>query len=185
MISIGARGTKVRSLQEMLVKEGYLPDKREIDSIFGPKTRAAVVEFQKNNKLKVDGIVGDETSREIMFLKYQNFNSHEFKCKCRGAYCDGFPAKIDEDLVTQLQRIRNSLKRPVIITSGLRCERHNINSGGVKSSLHLKGRAADIRSPGVSVKELGKLVVDINSHGGCGISYDSFVHLDTGSKRIW
>lgn len=41
---------------------------------FGPKTEAAVREFQKNNGLKVDGIVGNETWRRIMRLESQKPN---------------------------------------------------------------------------------------------------------------
>ncbi|HAE62231.1 MAG TPA: hypothetical protein DCG38_07880 [Eubacteriaceae bacterium] len=185
MIKIGDRGVEVKKLQNMMVRQGYLKDEEDIDSIFGPKTKKAVTEFQKDYGLKIDGIVGAETSREIMFLKYPNFSSKEFRCKCNGKYCNGFPRQIDEDLIAVLQRIRNKIGMPIVISSGLRCPRHNNLSGGVRDSLHLRGKAADIKAKGISVRDLGKVVVETNTHGGCGISYESFVHLDTGAKRMW
>ncbi|MEK7528590.1 MAG: peptidoglycan-binding domain-containing protein [Patescibacteria group bacterium] len=32
-----------------------------IDGYFGPKTQSAVIDFQKNNRLETDGIVGPQT----------------------------------------------------------------------------------------------------------------------------
>ena len=49
-------GTK--NLQTALNKYGYNLD---VDGKFGPKTLAAVKDFQKNNNLTVDGIVGTKT----------------------------------------------------------------------------------------------------------------------------
>lgn len=37
-----------------------------VDGIFGPKTRKAVVAFQKRMKLTADGIVGPNTWRKLL-----------------------------------------------------------------------------------------------------------------------
>ena len=58
-ISEGATGATVRWAQYLLVRRG-LTDK-EIDGIFGPKTKAAVEQFQRDSKITVDGIVGPVT----------------------------------------------------------------------------------------------------------------------------
>ena len=55
----GMRGEDVRELQNKLASLGY--DVGPVDGIFGPRTERAVIEFQKNNGLKVDGIVGPQT----------------------------------------------------------------------------------------------------------------------------
>jgi peptidoglycan hydrolase-like protein with peptidoglycan-binding domain len=58
---MGDRGTRVTQLQQRLNgKPSKLP-RLNPDSIFGPKTQARVIEFQKDNGLKADGIVGDLT----------------------------------------------------------------------------------------------------------------------------
>ena len=55
----GSRGDAVRRLQELLNKKGF--DCGAVDGIFGSKTYAAVVAFQKANGLSADGIVGPLT----------------------------------------------------------------------------------------------------------------------------
>jgi hypothetical protein len=47
-----------------------------------------------------------------------------------------------------LQRIRDRLGKPIIITSGYRCQALNRAVGGVTSSDHQSGQAADIVAPG-------------------------------------
>ena len=59
MVYRGSRGDAVRKLQELLNKKGF--DCGAVDGIFGSKTYAAVVAFQKANGLGADGIVGPLT----------------------------------------------------------------------------------------------------------------------------
>lgn len=74
-------------------------------------------------------------------VKY--FTPKEFKCKCGGRFCNGYPVEPDKNLVTLLDLIREDADTPCIISSGIRCETHNANVGGVRNSWHKKGRAAD------------------------------------------
>ena len=59
MLRTGSRGDAVRKLQEMLNAKGYTCG--SVDGIFGSKTKAAVLAFQKANGLGADGIVGPLT----------------------------------------------------------------------------------------------------------------------------
>ena len=59
MLRTGSRGDAVRKLQELLNALGY--DCGSVDGIFGSKTKAAVLAFQKANGLGADGIVGPLT----------------------------------------------------------------------------------------------------------------------------
>lgn len=59
MVSYGSRGDAVRKLQELLNAKGYTCG--NVDGIFGSKTYAAVLAFQKANGLTADGIVGPLT----------------------------------------------------------------------------------------------------------------------------
>ena len=54
----GNTGSSVRELQQKLNQNGYHLDE---DGVFGSNTYRAVVDYQKKNKLLVDGVVGDET----------------------------------------------------------------------------------------------------------------------------
>lgn len=54
----GSRGEAVRDLQVRLASAGYAADP---DGIFGPRTRAAVMAFQRESGLAADGIAGPDT----------------------------------------------------------------------------------------------------------------------------
>ena len=59
----GNEGDAVRALQKRLKTLGYLTD--SADGSYGEKTKAAVIAFQSNNGLKVDGIAGTGTLNAI------------------------------------------------------------------------------------------------------------------------
>lgn len=59
LLRTGSRGDAVRKLQELLNAKGYTCG--SVDGIFGSKTYAAVLAFQKANGLAADGIVGSLT----------------------------------------------------------------------------------------------------------------------------
>jgi len=64
---MGSSGPHVRDLQEMLNLAVPLPPLLEVDGIFGPKTSARVVMFQKQApRLVPDGIVGPLTSKALL-----------------------------------------------------------------------------------------------------------------------
>ena len=62
----------------------------------------------------------------------------------------------------------------------------NKNSSGVaKKSLHMQGKAIDIRLPGRQLSELRKMAQNMKV-GGVGFYPGSeFIHLDTGRVRSW
>lgn len=58
----GARGEAVKYLQWFLVNKGF---KIKIDGSFGPATEEAVLRYQEDTGLKVDGIVGAKTWEQL------------------------------------------------------------------------------------------------------------------------
>lgn len=63
----GSQGNQVKTLQRVLSTYGYsLGSKNPFDGKFGSKTDAAVREFQADNKLTVDGIVGAKTWNKLL-----------------------------------------------------------------------------------------------------------------------
>jgi len=81
-------------------------------------------------------------------------------------------------------------KGPVHIISGYRSPATNAwlagNSDGVAfHSLHMQGKAIDIRLPGRSVRHVGKAAMSLKG-GGVGMYPASdFVHVDSGRLRHW
>lgn len=59
----GSRGVNVKIAQEALNRFGY---NLSVDGKFGPKTEEAVKDFQRNNKLVSDGIIGKKTWEKLM-----------------------------------------------------------------------------------------------------------------------
>ncbi len=57
-LASGAHGDEVMQLQTRLVADGFIVSK---DGKFGPKTKAALMKWQKAHGLKADGVVGPKT----------------------------------------------------------------------------------------------------------------------------
>ncbi|QRO01088.1 peptidoglycan-binding protein [Archangium violaceum] len=55
----GSRGPAVSELQTLLKSKGFNPG--AADGVFGPKTKAAVLAFQRSQGIAADGIVGPQT----------------------------------------------------------------------------------------------------------------------------
>lgn len=112
-----------------------------------------------------------------------NFKVSEFACKGSGC-CS--KVKIDEKLVTYVQKIRNHFKKSVTINSGYRCSKHNKKVGGASGSNHVKGMAADIVVKDVKPAEVAKYAESIGILG-IGLYETSkdgyFVHIDTRTKK--
>ncbi len=58
-LTLGSRGPYVRLLQSLIARLGYNPG--PVDGVFGPQTRQAVIQFQRDFGLTPDGIVGPAT----------------------------------------------------------------------------------------------------------------------------
>ena len=82
-----------------------------------------------------------------------HFLMEEYRCDCAG-YCDGWPAQMDPELLEKIEALRCYFDQPIIITSGVRCERRNAEVGGIENSWHLSGHAADLYCPGVPYSEV-------------------------------
>ncbi|MEY5100562.1 MAG: hypothetical protein RJA36_3281 [Pseudomonadota bacterium] len=100
---------------------------------------------------------------------------------------------MDPLLFDQLHRVRALLgaDMPYEVISGYRCPETNsrlrqTGGGGVaRKSLHMEGRAIDVRLPGVPLAELRDAALSLQA-GGVGYYPDlQFVHVDTGRVRRW
>lgn len=85
-----------------------------------------------------------------------------------------------------LERIRSTVGRPIMITSGYRCPQLNRAVGGVTSSDHTTGQAADIVAPAFGTPyELAKLLAPLVSTLGIGqlilegVKGKQWVHVST------
>lgn len=91
-IQTGLTTSQVRTVQTKLKNWGYYTG--SVDGVYGPKTRAAVISFQKKNNLVADGIVGSKTAAALgMNLSSQSSNDLYLLAKCIHAEARGEPYK--------------------------------------------------------------------------------------------
>ena len=74
------------------------------------------------------------------------FQDSEFLCRCGRIECEA-PKTPAPALVALLDRLREAVSAPLIITSGLRCSMWNAHLGGEPLSGHLTGTEADLSCP--------------------------------------
>lgn len=94
------------------------------------------------------------------------------------------------DLLHAIQKQSGS-RNPFEIISGYRSPKTNeqlraSGGGGVaKKSLHMQGKAIDIRLPGTDLNELHRIACAAKA-GGVGLyTRSNFIHVDTGAPRYW
>ena len=186
----------------------------QIDDIWGDQSRQATEAFQGDYEIKVDGVFGNGTLNRILEVIYNQeeptapaapdisvgdkkeptgtfwddsefFDREEFRCQCKGKYCDGFPEEPEEELVRVCNEIRRRLGVPVeIVTaggSGVRCPVHNANVGGVANSNHLYGKAADLHSR-KSPEEMYRVADEVLGNTGELGLYDWGIHVGVNCK---
>jgi len=101
----------------------------------------------------------------------KNFTSTEFECLC----CKR--SEMDMDFIKLLQRARSIAKMPFHINSGYRCVKHNAAVGGVATSSHLRGLAADIACR--DSMQRFRIVQSLIAAGFVRIGLsDTFIHVD-------
>lgn len=71
----GSKGDLVKEVQTKLIKWGYLTGRA--DGIFGAKTKAAVIKFQRKNGLTADGVIGTRTAQALGISLSSNTSSSQ------------------------------------------------------------------------------------------------------------
>lgn len=103
-----------------------------------------------------------------------DFSRSEFACKCNCGADDISPL-----LVQKIQKARDFLQSPIVITSGVRCEFHNSGVGGSPESSHLTGSAIDIKAS--TFEQVCRLLFALGNagfnRGGVSVK-DGFIHAD-------
>jgi uncharacterized protein YcbK (DUF882 family) len=190
-----ARAAPARAVAETAATAEMAPppdifDAQALDLEFWLKPRTlSVIRPQSGEKAKVlywrDGEIIDSAYQELCHLM-RDVNGKE-------------TAPIDPKLFetlwgTQAFVARYGIEQPLEILSGYRTARSNsklIEQGvpAARQSLHIEGKAADIRIANLNSEVLGSLVRSFRQ-GGVGFYYRAgprggWIHADTGLKRTW
>lgn len=109
----------------------------------------------------------------------------------------GTVGQMDPQLFDLLFGVRRALGGRAVslsafeVISGYRCPEtndhlRNSRGGGVaKRSLHMEGKAIDVRLPGVPLAELRDAAISLQAGGVGYYPREQFVHIDTGRIRTW
>lgn len=193
----------VKQIQHLLGYLGYysgIPD-----GIWGRLSEDAAVAFQREYGLEPDGIVGQATEKALRgavagtmdkmqeakpdeavdgwWKDIRYFTRAEFKCKCGGRFCNGYPAEMQEAVVKIADSAREHFGKPAHVVSGLRCKRWNAHEGGVANSQHMYGEAIDLRIDGVDSETLRQFVASQPGHRYSYCINDTNVHFDI--NKVW
>ena len=143
----------IKERQEKLKYLGFYSG--AIDGIEGVKTKRAYKELQDKyffRKQDKDGKYGNNTEKLLMcaynvkrYTKNFDIKKDKLYCRCKGKYCTGYPAIMNENMLKNLQAIRNKYGSTTV-TSMLRCKEWNKKVGGSTNSRHLLGKAVDFKN---------------------------------------
>jgi zinc D-Ala-D-Ala carboxypeptidase len=102
-----------------------------------------------------------------------HFDSEEFRCPDCGV------AHVEPELVSKLEQLRHAIgDKPLQITSGYRCRKHNKAVGGAPDSQHCLGTAADVAAE-IPYADLLAASLKVFASGGVGeYPEDGHVHVD-------
>jgi uncharacterized protein YcbK (DUF882 family) len=107
-------------------------------------------------------------------------------------HCNNKIHPIDPHLLDLIHRLRASVPgaSPFNVISGYRSPEsnalmHEASAGVAAHSLHMEGRAIDIRLPGIGLANLRRAARALQLGGVGYYSDDDFVHVDTGAVRHW
>ena len=195
----------IKQQQHLLGYLGYYNG--QIDGQWGRMSTEACRAFQADYGLTPDGICGTMTQKMLIGaisgtaakverpaevareatgkpktgtfwdeIKY--FTREEFRCKCGGRYCNGYPAEMQEAVVKIADAARAHFGRPAHVVSGLRCRQWNAHEGGVANSQHMFGEAIDLRIDDVDSETLRKFVSTQPGHRYSYCINSTNVHFD-------
>ena len=93
--------------------EFYYNDK--LDGKWGPKSQAAAERFLRDFTGQVEE--APQKPPDSFWDEIEFFKREEFRCKCGGLYCNGFPAEPSEQTARWANEIRKRLKVPLRVTA--------------------------------------------------------------------
>lgn len=196
----------IKQRQYLLAYLGYYGG--GIDGFWGTGSKEACTEFQRDRGITADGYGGPETDKtlkhavandlfkpEVVIPEKETtteesstagtfwdhiryWSREEFRCRCGGKYCNGFPAEPNQTLVELVDDIRHKAGRPGIPSSGLRCKTWNALQGGVANSDHMEGKALDFSIEGMSGSQLLALAQADSRTRYAYIIDGGWVHVD-------
>mgnify|MGYP003155548437 FL=1 len=117
----------------------------------------------------------------VINKRWKYFSEEELRCKGTGEL------KMMEEFMDKLILLRETIKQPLVISSGYRSPIYNERIGGSKNSAHILGKAVDIVCSGEKAFTIVKLAT-VLGFTGIGVQQRGehskrFIHLDDVPKE--
>ena len=154
---------------------GY--DTGGIDGIWGPRSQKAEAAFRAARNCPdapLESALRVAVAGETLWDTVKYFSPVEFSCKCG---C-GAATQMDPGLIRLAEEVRSHFDAPCIVSSGLRCEKHNKAVGGAAGSRHMLGKAMDFRIKGRTAVETLSFVQSLPSVRYAYAIDKNYVHMD-------
>lgn len=178
-----------------------LLSKRQLLKFFGaaaiacacPSSLASVVPLGPERRLRLHNLHTGERINEIFWADgaYLNDGIERINNLLRDHRC-GQSTDMDKQLFNVLIQLQDKLgyKGEIDVISGYRSPQTNemLRRQGrnvSKHSLHLTGKAMDIRLQGIGVDKIFKTAAQLQAGGVGQYPRSDFVHVDTGRVRYW
>ena len=113
---------------------------------------------------------------------WRNFTPKEVSCQCCGEIWDSKYGTVPPiwffEAMDALQRLRDKLGRPLVLTCGHRCRKHNKDVGGVDNSQHYTHIAFDCVCPFEDQQDFAQIAHDAGFKYVLTYPDRGFVHCD-------
>lgn len=158
-----------------------------------PKAHANTFKMQEDKQLAFLNLHTGERIRATYWTEGQYLPEALFAIKnVLRDHRTGEAYEMDLNLLNMLQLLhaRMDTREEFHVISAYRSPKTNAmlssRSGGVATrSLHMQGKAIDIRLPGYALTDLQKAVLSLESGGVGYYPKSNFLHIDTGRVRQW
>ena len=136
-------------------------------------------------------MITKETFDKYRQGNYPNFAFHEIACSCCGELKPKMTLNEFLDFMTDVQCLRDLLKRPITLASAWRCEHHELNILKKKATGQHNIMAVDVRCSYENAYDVLDTAFSMKVFKGIGISQKGdakyrFIHLDPREvKALW
>ncbi len=128
----------------------------------------------KEKKIKANGVLFDHYSEfPASRWRWENFTPRELACRGTGRLM------VDFKSLDCLQKLRDTLGKPLVLNSAYRSPEHNFAVRGARQSQHLRARAFDVKMAGHDPEQFEAAARECGFTSFGYYVRQGFMHIDT------
>ena len=158
-LQVGSEGEAVKTLQQRLKELGYLTG--SADGKYGEATKAAVIAFQKNNGLTVDGVAGSGTQNKLYSSSAKKAGSaaNSNVTTSDNITSTGYVTLREGDKSDAVEKLQRTLKNLGFYTGSV----DGSYGAGTKAAVEAYQKANKLRADGVAGPQTQRALYGTNS----------------------